>query len=174
MELLSVLGSSLGGSLLGWIGAAVTRHQEYKQKQKEFEHDLKLTQLNQAHELSMAQFANSAALEKLAAEQQSTIISGEYAGLIESIKADAAITLEKTGNAWLDFAQAVRGLARPTLTGLLLAYSMFTLVYITQKYSITPSEEQLYNLVYLITNCLVTSANTAMAWWFGSRSNMGK
>jgi hypothetical protein len=162
--------SSLGGSLLGGVAAYFSKKEEGKQLIREKELEIQAMRYNHAHEAQMASLGNIAKLEQLAAEQKSTIIAGEYEGLMASIEADKATYSIGTNSKlmlWVDF---IRGTMRPLLTGALMVYLGLAVVYITLTYKVELDKQQVYDLLYMIIICLVTGANVALTWWFGSRN----
>lgn len=173
-DLFGILTSSFAGSLIGTIGAMVTRHQEGKQKIAELKIEAAMRESDQAHESHMAQLGNAAKREQLEIEQKSAIIAGEYAGLQASLASDKTTYYSPGDSKWLLAVDVIRGIMRPLLTGSLLLYMMIALFWISHRYNVTLTQEQAYDLLYAIINCLVTGANIALAWWFGSRSHLSK
>lgn len=164
-----MLTSSLGGSVLGWVGAAVSRHQDGKQKLKELEIALRQSAQDQQHEIRMAEMSYSEQAAKLQAELNLQTVTLDYKGLEASIAADKATYSNGSTNKWLIFVDVVRGTMRPILTGTLLVYLMIALAYLIFGQDIRLSQEQNYGLLVQIITCLTTGANVSLAWWFGSR-----
>lgn len=162
--------STLGGSLLGGIAAYFSKKEEGKQLVRERQLELMAMDKTHAHEQAMATIGNTAKLEQAESEQKSTIIKGEYEGLIASIEADKASYSVGTENKWLIFVDVIRGTMRPLLTGALMVYLGLAVVYITYTYKVELDKSQVYDLLYMIIICLVTGANVALTWWFGSRN----
>lgn len=168
--LLAAVGSSLGGSVIGWFGAFLTRRQEMQKAKIEFEYDLKRLEVTNSHELKMAESAGTQKLAELSAQLESTIAEGEYKGLTTSIEADKASYSVGTDNKWLVAVDVVRGIMRPALTALLLTYLMVAMVYLFVDKGDSITSEQSFELLTQIIVCLTTGANIALTWWFGSRN----
>lgn len=162
--------TSLGGSLLGGIAAYFSKKEEGRQLLREKSLELQALEKNHLHEQTMAQIGNTAKLEQAEGERKSTIIKGEYEGMLASIEADKATYSIGTDNKWLIFVDVVRGTMRPLLTGALMVYLGLAIVYITLTYKVELDKTQVYDLLYMIIICLVTGANVALTWWFGSRN----
>lgn len=162
--------STLGGSLLGGIAAYFSKKEEGRQLIREKELELVAMKQAQEHEANMASIGHTAKLEQMESEQKSTIIKGEYEGLLASIEADKATYSIGTTSKWLIAVDVIRGTMRPLLTGALMVYLGLAVVYITLTYKVELDKSQVYDLLYMIIICLVTGANVALTWWFGSRN----
>ena len=169
-SLVAALGSSLGGSLLGWIGATVARYQEAKQKKMDQEHELKMASKAYDHELKMLEVAGNQRSAELNALLDTAIVEGEYKGLEASIQADKATYSVDNTNKWLILVDVIRGTMRPLLTATLLLYLMITLAYLFSSNGDDITGEQSYALLTNVITCLTPGANVALAWWFGSRN----
>lgn len=157
-DLVSLLGGAFGGSVVGAIGAAVGKWFEAKQ-----EREMKKLQIEQdkalnAHELQVMGMQAESALKQL-----------EYKAFDSSLEADRATYSTGSTSGWLVAVDVVRGLIRPILTATLLIYCIVLVVYLTQHYDVAFSSTQVYDMVFMIINDLVTSMGLALAWWFGSR-----
>lgn len=162
MEFVSLLGGSLGGSIVGAVGAAFSKWHDARTKLKERKLDLEHARLMNEHE------------EKLMALKiESVTKEMEYRGLTESIAADKATYSTGSTNPWLTFVDVVRGLVRPVLTATLLVYMMWTMFFLAKTYNVVLSEAQVYDLVFLIVENLVICSSLALTWWFGSRPKQG-
>lgn len=173
-EILGFISSGVGGSVIGAIGATISRHQEGKQKIAELKLDLQKLELSQAHELAMADKQHTAQLAELAAANEGAIIKGEYAALETSIQSDKATYSVGSTNKWLIITDVIRGTMRPALTGLLVSFSMLVLLYLLVKYGHNLTPDQSYKLQYNILESLLVGANVALAWWFGTRTHLSK
>jgi hypothetical protein len=154
MDLLGTLAdagtSAMSGGLFGLIGHVATKlvgyfeaEQQFKQKQAEWSHETELLKLQM-----------QAKAEETEHEIDLATATGSWAGLGESLKAEAAI------GATYPWVNAVRALVRPALTfGLALFLCAAFL-------AMTPGEA---TRAY-IANSLVFAAVTAIVWWFGDRA----
>lgn len=157
MDVLTLLSGAFGGSVVGALGAAFTKWHDAKSQLKLMQLQMERDNLLNAHELKMHE-------AKVAAD----ILEQEYKGLTESYGADKA-TYSQNGSGWLIAVDFIRGLVRPVLTVVLLAYCMATLFYLTDHYDVQLESKEVYDLVSLIVHNLVTCTGIALTWWFGSR-----
>lgn len=142
--------SAMSGGLFGLIGNVATKvvgwfeaEQTFKQKQAEW-----------AHETELLKLQMQAKAEETEHEIDLAAASGAWAGLGESLKAEAAI------GATYPWVNAVRALVRPALTfGLALFLCM-------AFFALTPGDiDRAY-----VANSLVFAAVTSIVWWFGDRA----
>lgn len=126
------------GTALGRIAGYFERQQTFEQEQKRWGHELAL------HELQMKAKAQESEMELAITQQQ-----GSWAGLTESLKADAALG---QGSQWV--INMLR-LVRPTLTLLLWLITGWIFA-VTQDGS--------------IVEAAVFAATAATLWWFGDRA----
>jgi uncharacterized membrane protein len=166
--------SGLGGSVLGTVGAMVTRWQEGKQKLKEAEMDLRKLELMQNHELSMAEKQHVYQMQELAAQQEINETNKSYEALVSSIESDKASYSYQSKSKWLVFVDVVRGTMRPALTGLLVLFMMVFEIWLVVKFGMDLTPGEAASLITRILECLLVGANLALAWWFGARSQLGK
>lgn len=159
-DFLDLLTGSLGGSLVGAIGAAFNKWHETKTKLKLKELEIERDKMLNAHELQVMQSESEAATKQL-----------EYKALGTSMESDRATYATDSDSGWLVFVDVVRGLVRPTLTATLLVYCMIMLLYLTNHYTVEFTDEQVYDLVHMIVHNLVVCSGVALTWWFGSRSS---
>ena len=148
--ILEILGSNVVGGLIG-IGGNWLKGREERE-------NLKLTQ---QHELAMSQ--HEITLMKMEAEQQ--IQLAEIEGAIqhdlasmgafhESIKSQSVLT----GVKWVD---GIRGLMRPLITLLLMAFCGYTL-YQADVPQVDPT---------VLVSSITGLTSMSISWWFGSRSS---
>lgn len=163
MDFISLLGGSLGGSIVGALGAAFNKWHDAKTRIKEKELELQQIKLLNEHEEKLMEMK----IESVTKEM-------EYKGLTESIQSDRATYSAGSTNPWLIFVDVVRGLMRPALTSMLLIYMMWTLFFLTRTYNVVLSDSQVYQLVYSIVDNLVVCSSIALTWWFGSRVQTSK
>lgn len=168
--IIDLLASSLGGSILGTAGAVFNKIQDGKQALKMADHEYRMTQLNQGHESAMAQLQLSVKIEEGKASAAIEEIRGGFATLQTSIESDKATYSVHNGNKWLIFVDVIRGTMRSWLTTALLFYLGIFLFYITNRYQVGLSQEQVADIVIQIIHCLLGGASLALAWWFGSRN----
>ncbi len=126
------------GTALGRVAAFFERKQGFEQERERWGHELQL------HELQMKAKAQETEMELVIAAQQ-----GSWAGLTESLKADAAIG---QGSQWV--INLLR-LVRPSLTLLLWLITAWIFA-VTQDGA--------------IVEAAVFAATAATLWWFGDRA----
>ena len=146
------------GPVLGVVGGYITREQDMKAKKIDNEFNLKKFE----HEVTMrkedrqaAQEANEQAMAMNHAVTESdlatTVVEGSYAGLLESIKADAAMKTDT-------FMDGFRSSVRPVLTYVSVLAAIF-MIYTAN----TP------DIAGAASATVLTNAGLAFAWWFGDR-----
>lgn len=158
--MLELLSGALGGSAIGAIGAAFSKWHDAKTRLKEKELDIQRDQMLNDHELKMHEAQTKAFTTEM-----------EYKGLQASHESDKATYSVGKDSFALTLVDVVRGLVRPLLTFLLLAYCMGTLFYLTESYEVSLGPEQVYDLIEMIVNNLVVCSGIALSWWFGSRTS---
>lgn len=158
-DLIGLFTGSLGGSLVGAVGAGFSKWFEARNEIKKEELSIERDKLNNQHEL-----------EVMKTETDSAVKMKEYEALSTSLKSDKASYSVGRDSKWLTFVDVVRGLVRPSITALLLIYCAAMLVYLTTHYQVEFDDTQVYELVYMIVHNLVTCSGIALTWWFGSRA----
>ena len=172
MSVLDILSNALGGGALGTMAAIGSKLLEGKQKLRELE-------LTNAHEQKMYAYEMQSLGMKLKSDQllmdrqvelETKVVDAK--AMMESMQSDkgtyATIDISKSSNL-LILVDAVRGLTRPVITGLLTAGSIFLAVYIVVEFGtkFTPTEANTY-FKTLIDNP-VTLAGLSVGWYFGAR-----
>lgn len=166
--LAGILGSSGFGSLIGWLGGAVNRWIDLKNRDK----DIAVLQLQQAHELAKLDKEREFMLAEYQQRTQIAAIEGEakveaagYEALASSYGNDKATY----GNAWVD---GVRGVVRPILTLLffILSCSVFGVVaqYVWAR-GVPLTNDQLYELFKYCIYWVLFQASVCVGWWFAMR-----
>jgi hypothetical protein len=168
--IIELLTSSLGGSLIGTAGAIFHKIHDGKQAVKNNDHEYRMTQLNQAHESAMAQLQLDVKIEEGKASAAIEEIRGAHQSLQSSIENDKATYSLHNGNPWLVFADFLRGTMRSFITAALLFYLGIFLFYITNKYNVALTREQVADIVMQVIQCLLGGSSLALAWWFGTRN----
>lgn len=170
--ILDILSNALGGGALGTLAAVGSKVLEGRQRIKE-------KTLDNAHEEKMYAYEMQSLGMKLKSEQllmdrqvelETRVIDAK--AMMESMQSDKATyaTVDiSNASKWLIMVDAVRGLTRPVITGLLTACSIFLAVYIVVEFGsdFTPEEANGY-FKTLIDN-LVTLAGLSVGWYFGAR-----
>jgi hypothetical protein len=169
-SIIDLLASSLGGSILGTVGAVFNKVQDAKQALRMADHEYRMTQINQSHEKDMAQLQLNVKIEEGKAASAMEEIKGSYTTLQTSIESDRATYSLHSGNKWLIFVDVIRGTMRSWITTALLFYLGIFLFYITNRYQVGLSQAQVADIVIQIIHCLIGGASLALAWWFGSRN----
>ena len=164
--LVSALGTTGFGSIIGLFGGLITKHLEAKNAAKEMEFKVAMRELDisegeieRAHELSMA----DKVVERSQVEGAIKVESLEVGGFIESQKnnrVDGALR-------WV----------RPLITGYLLLAStaLFAVVWEKTGGLLSISDTELVVMLKMMINAAIFLTVTCVAWWFGSRGgNIGK
>ncbi len=147
-----------GGSLFGLIGGLGTKilgiweaKENRKARAEEMKHEVELRKIE--GQLKKEETEQELLLDAQATEGdlRKSVVAGEYAGLVESIRADK----EKTGISWID---GIRGMVRPST---LLFLAGFTVLI----YSTTRAADVSTN----ITDTILGLLTTTVLWYFGSR-----
>lgn len=156
-------GGALGlvGAVVGKIGQVFQAKQELKAKKLDYEHELKLLEMQQSeksredlHEVSMVE------------------TQGSYSGLEASINAEAQIS---NVSVWVN---NLRSLTRPFLTFSLLAvvgWMFVTLMSAIQTGTDNAlvallGQAAVVDILTYIIYSVVFSSSTAIVWWFGDRA----
>lgn len=151
----------LVGSLAGKVGQFFQAKQERKSKQMDYDHELKLLEMQQ----SQASREDLHEVEMLETQ-------GSYSGLEASINAEASIQQVST---WVN---NLRSLTRPVLTFSLVGIVTWMFIVLMGAVQ-TGTDNALVGLLgqtavieiltYIIYS-VVFSASTAIVWWFGDRA----
>lgn len=165
--ILGILGSAGFGSVLGIFGSWITRAEERKDRKLQFEHELKITELDlrsqeleQKHQLAIA----DKQIDLAEAESKIETARGELSAFADSLKIGSA----KSGVKWVD---AFNGLMRPFITIFLLGvsiwitYNVFSMV---EGFESLGQQEAVEMFKYIIYS-LISMTSTAVFWWYGKR-----
>lgn len=151
----------LVGAVAGKVGQVVQAKQERKAKQLDYEHELKLLEMQHAQ----------ASQEDLH-EVEMVETRGSYAGLEASIGAETSL---QQVSLWVN---NLRSLTRPVLTFSLIGIIAWMFIVLMDAIqtgtdnalvALLGSAAVIDILTYII-NSVVFSATTAMVWWFGDRA----
>jgi hypothetical protein len=149
----------IGGGLFGLIGGLGGRIVEIfvaKEKRKadaeRFQHELKMRELEGVLKRQETEDELLVNAQTIDGKLKDAIVSGEYAGLVESIKQEASIK----GSPWMD---NIRGLVRPVILMFLAASTMYTYNVAVDKLSTQEAVAQTWLGLFV----------TAVLWYFGSR-----
>lgn len=151
-ELIGIAASAAGGGVFGLIGTSLGRLAGFFEKRQSIAHE----ERRWLHEIKLAEMETAAAAQKAEAALKETETAGRWAGLQDSLAAEAAIAVSYK---WVD---AVRALTRPVLTVLL--WGIATLIW----FSATPTDR------VMITETATFAATAATLWWFGDRAVIAK
>ena len=165
--ILSVLGSSGFGAILGTAGAWLTRKEERKKQKQEHAFQIAMSKisleeskLDREHELAIAD------KERIQAETEGQIASELIDS--ESFKESIISSRIKTGVKAID---GIRALMRPLITVYLLIITTWMSLKIAALVggmeSLDPVE--LFNLYKSIIENIIFLTVTAVTWWFGTR-----
>lgn len=166
--ILSVLGSSGFGAILGTAGAWLTRKEERKKQKQEHSFQIEMSKINleesrldRVHELSMAD------KERIQAETE-----GQIAGELidsESFKESIISSRTKSGIKIID---GIRSLMRPLITVYLLVISSIVAFSVSGLVGGLESFDhgKLFVLYAGIISDLSFLTITAVTWWFGTRN----
>jgi len=151
MDILSILGDTATGGLLGMLGNIVDSSISYFKTRQE--HKQKLEWAIQERETLKLQGELTAT--QTAGEIATAREKGAAEAFTESVKAEIALSNQKMSR-WVN---DLRGITRPSLTVLCLFISSL-------MYFFPPtSEAQVF-----IANNMVVMTFTVISWWFGQRS----
>lgn len=166
--ILSVLGSSGFGAILGTAGAWLTRKEERKKQKQEHDFQIEMSKINleeskldREHELAIAD-----------KERKHAETEGQIAGELidsESFKESIISSRIKSGIKIID---GIRALMRPLITVYLLIITTWMSLKIAALVggmeSLDP--EELFNLYRSIIENIIFLTVTAVTWWFGTRN----
>jgi hypothetical protein len=155
--LVDIIGSGVGGGVLGVAGAVVNKWLDLKTLDKKTAAELAKLELDYSHK------------EKLASL---TLSEKDYEALSNSINSDKATYSEGfTGEdgKLLRLADFIRGVVRPGLTVYLVFFNSALLTYLVYKYDLAFTKEQAYELAQAILTCILGCTSLALGWWFGAR-----
>ena len=147
-DLLTLTTTATGGGIFGLVGTALGRVAGFLEQRQSMKHE----QAKWAHETELLQFQAAAARQADEADQALADVSGSWAGLRASMKAEAGI---RPSYHWVD---AVRGLTRPTLT--LLLWMIAASIWIGSDATVRSS----------VVDAVTFAATAATLWWFGDRA----
>lgn len=143
-----LIGSAVGGGVLGLFGTAINRVMGIWERREARED----TRISNAHELRLIEENRESSRQETEAELVRIQTEGSYAGLAESLRHDASLS---NVSPWVN---NVRALVRPTLTGLSLTAMIAMAFFMSEDLQVT------------VTEAVVFVATTAGVWWFGDRS----
>lgn len=169
-SIIELLATSLGGSIIGTVGAVFNKIHDGRQAIKMADHEYRMTQINQSHEAAMAQLQAQTKVSEQQAALALEEMKGSYNALQASIESDKATYSTPDGNKWLIFVDVIRGTMRSWITTALLFYLGIFLFYITNKYDVSLTHEQVNHIVMQVIQCLLAGSSLSLAWWFGSRN----
>ena len=157
MDLGTILSGPIG-AIFGAGSAIAQKVIEYKDHNAQRTHDLAMR--DKDREMAVIEFEHKSEIAKVDADTQVSL--REFDAVAASLGADKATY----GIGWVDM---VRGLVRPAITAgatTLVGYMTWTVLSTGGALSPEQRMELLRESLFL--------AGTAIAWWFGARSNLGR
>lgn len=159
--------STIAGSVIALIGTQMTKKNERLAKEKEYEHDFKMAELD----IRNAQLEFDHAVELANKQIEETETEGAIAKDIEATKAFKESIKSQALMYGSSLVDGVRGLIRPVITCYLLiamSYIAFSLHQAVGGLTVFPDLE-LFELYKQAINQIFFLGATAVTWWFGSR-----
>jgi len=165
--LLSILTSTGAGGIIGVIGSWLTKREERKNIQLQFERDVKLAEIRKDeakieadHELALA----DKQIERAQVEGSVAIDQAEIKAFSEGLK-------EQSKTYGIKAVDGIRGLMRPLITVYLLVIATLLTLKINQLVGGLDSLEmsELKGIYDNVINQMLFLTATAVTWWFGSR-----
>jgi len=165
--LLSILTSTGAGGIIGVVGSWLTKREERKNIQLQFERDVKLAEIRKDeakieadHELGLA----DKQIERAQVEGSVAIDQAEIEAFTDGLK-------EQSKNYGIKVVDGIRGLMRPLITVYLLVIATLLTLKINQLVGGLDSLEmsELKGIYDNVINQMLFLTATAVTWWFGSR-----
>ena len=165
--LLSILTSTGAGGIIGVVGSWLTKREERKNTQLQFERDVKLAEIrkdeakNEAdHELAIA----DKQIER--AEVEGSLAVGQ-----SEVEAFSKVLKEQNKTYGIKIVDGIRGLMRPLITVYLLVIATLLTLKINELVGGLDSLEmsELKGIYDNVINQMLFLTATAVTWWFGSR-----
>lgn len=165
--LLSILTSTGAGGIIGVVGSWLTKREERKNIQLQFERDVKLAEIRKDeakieadHELALA----DKQIERAQVEGSVAIDQAEVEAFTEGLK-------EQSKTYGIKAVDGIRGLMRPIITVYLLIIATLLTLKINQLVGGLDSLEmsELKGIYDNVINQMLFLTATAVTWWFGSR-----
>ena len=165
--LLSILTSTGAGGIIGVVGSWLTKREERKNIQLQFERDVKLAEIRKDeakieadHELALA----DKQIERAQVEGSVAIDQAEIEAFTDGLK-------EQSKNYGIKVVDGIRGLMRPLITVYLLVIATLLTLKINQLVGGLDSLEmsELKGIYDSVINQMLFLTATAVTWWFGSR-----
>mgnify|MGYP006163468995 FL=1 len=165
--LLSILTSTGAGGIIGVVGSWLTKREERKNTQLQFERDVKLAEIrkdeakNEAdHELAIA----DKQIERAEVEGSLAVGQSEVEAFSKGLK-------EQNKTYGIKIVDGIRGLMRPLITVYLLVIATLLTLKINELVGGLDSLEmsELKGIYDNVINQMLFLTATAVTWWFGSR-----
>jgi hypothetical protein len=165
--LLSILTSTGAGGIIGVVGSWLTKREERKNIQLQFERDVKLAEIRKDeakieadHELALA----DKQIERAQVEGSVAIDQAEVEAFSEGLK-------EQSKTYGIKAVDGIRGLMRPVITVYLLVIATLLTLKINELVGGLDSLEmsELKGIYDNVINQMLFLTATAVTWWFGSR-----
>lgn len=165
--LLSILTSTGAGGIIGVVGSWLTKREERKNIQLQFERDIKLAEIRKdeakieaEHELAIADMQ----IERAQVEGSVAIDQAKVEAFAEGLK-------EQRKTYGIKAVDGIRGLMRPLITIYLLIIATLLTLKINQLVGGLDSLEisHLKDIYDSVIDQMLFLTATAVTWWFGSR-----
>ena len=165
--LLSILTSTGAGGIIGVVGSWLTKREERKNIQLQFERDVKLAEIRKDeakieadHELALA----DKQIERAQVEGSVAIDQAEVEAFSKGLK-------EQSKTYGIKAVDGIRGLMRPVITVYLLVIATLLTLKINELVGGLDSLEmsELKGIYDNVINQMLFLTATAVTWWFGSR-----
>ncbi|MEZ7984263.1 MAG: hypothetical protein QMB64_00375 [Pseudomonadales bacterium] len=165
--LLSILTSTGAGGIIGVVGSWLTKREERKNTQLQFERDVKMAEIRKDeakieadHELALA----DKQIERAQVEGSVAVDQAEVEAFTQGLK-------EQSKTYGIKAVDGIRGLMRPLITVYLLVIATLLTLKINQLVGGLDSLEmsELKGIYDNVINQMLFLTATAVTWWFGSR-----
>ena len=165
--LLSILTSTGAGGIIGVVGSWLTKREERKNIQLQFERDVKMAEIRKDeakieadHELALA----DKQIERAQVEGSVAVDQAEVEAFTQGLK-------EQSKTYGIKAVDGIRGLMRPLITVYLLVIATLLTLKINQLVGGLDSLEmsELKGIYDNVINQMLFLTATAVTWWFGSR-----
>ncbi|MDB2409409.1 hypothetical protein N9W57_02155 [Pseudomonadales bacterium] len=165
--LFSILTSTGAGGIIGVLGSWLTKREERKNIQLQFERDIKLAEIRKEeakieaeHELAIA----NKQIERAEVEGSIAVGQAEVEAFTEGLK-------EQRKTYGIKAVDGIRGLMRPLITIYLLVIATLLTLKINQLVGGLDSIEMshLKDIYDSVIDQMLFLTATAVTWWFGSR-----
>ena len=169
--ILSLIGSSFGGGLLGVFGTFIKAKAEYKNKELDYQHSLDI------HRADMESMRLEAKLkvDEIQLQNQGRLslanVEAERAKDVGDVNIRQASYNNDKSSYGIIFIDSVRGLMRPIITTyllILMSYIAYKINSIVGGLNGLPALE-IWTLYHELIIAIIFLTTTTITWWFGTR-----